>query len=199
MFRNQHFHNQHFRRENQSYAPVHARIHGAPVTITGYAQPARYEQIYGSNPDTMGQHAPIRPSSNQPHSNQSRSDTLRNNVNYQLPGNNFRQDQKVETVKGVRFLCSGPTKGARAPANLDHVKHVMAEDASACQLECLEQGKNRCNVYSYKPASFATNCTIGYAATFTQPLDSTDDQESVAGYCVALTDAANSIFYPPVQ
>lgn len=185
------FRSQHFRKQNQMYAPVYTNISGVPTTIAGY-QPASYEQVAGWTPDTMGKHAPIAQRAAPLTSN-----TLRNGGNYQLPGPNFRSNQSVQTVSGVSFLCSEPAKGARAPQGLSNVKHLVVEDASACQLECLEAGKNVCNVYSYKPSTFAANCTIGYTAAYTKALESTDDQASVAGYCVAMTDAAYNVFYPP--
>lgn len=162
------------------YAPVPANTNKTPAIVAGFHQPMF--------PDTMGKNAPYVASA-----------ALRPRQNYSLPGNNFQSGQKIETVYGVSFVCSEPLKGAQPPSSLSSTKHLIVEDASACQLECLEAGKNKCNVYSYKPSSFAANCTIGLAASFTKPLESTTDKTTVTGYCVPLADAATSIFYPPVH
>jgi hypothetical protein len=191
------FRTQDFRKHNQKYAPVYANINGVPTTISGY-QRVSYEQLAGFTPDTMGRHATINQHAPHPHAHLV-SNTVRSGGNYQLPGPNFRSGQTVQTVFGVSFLCTTPRKGTRAPKNISNAKHIVAEDASACQLECLEVGKNKCNVYSYKPSTFAANCTIGYMASLATALEPTDDQESVAGLCVSLTDAASNIFYPPVH
>lgn len=163
-----------------AYAPVPATVSGVPVLISGFHAPVF--------PDTMGKNAPYKP-----------SQTVRPGQSYQLPGRTFRAGQKVETVFGVSFLCSEPLKGAQPPSSLSSVKHLVVEDASACQLECLEAGKNKCNVYGYKPSSFASNCTIGLASSFTKPLESTTDKTTVSGYCVPLEDVATSVFYPPIH
>lgn len=172
---------------NVYYDPTIVRIHGVPVNVTGYAMhPRGYslkEQRNGAVPDTMGARAPYH------------SSLVPGNT-YQVNGPNFQAGTQIQTVNGVSFMCSAPIN-ARAPSSLSNAKHIIVEDASACQLECMDAGKNKCNVYSFKPSDFAPNCTIGYAAAFTKALESTQDPSSIAGYCVPISDAATSIYYPP--
>lgn len=101
-----------------------------------------------------------------------------------------------QTVNGTTFVCTAPVVG-RVPSSTSNVQHLVTHDASACQQKCMEEGKNKCNVYGFAPSEYTQNCTIGYASTYTKALAATTDPSANAGYCVASSHAETNPFYPP--
>ena len=115
---------------------------------------------------------------------------------YVTTGPSFQNGVETHHVDGTTFMCTKPVQ-ARIPSGTSNIKHLVVQDASQCQLECMEAGRRNCNVYEFRPSKYAPNCTIGYMPTFTNSLASTTDPSGVAGYCIASQDAVNSIYFPP--
>ncbi len=113
-----------------------------------------------------------------------------------VPAMNSTTTTTIQRVNETTFICTAPIQ-ARVPTTLSNVQHRATQDASMCQLECMEEGKNKCNAYSFENSTFAPNCTLGHASTFMKPLAFTADPSAVAGYCVSMEDAATSGFFPP--
>lgn len=118
-----------------------------------------------------------------------------NSVGYTTPGPNFRSSATLKTVDGTSFVCSKPIN-AQLPNNITKLQHVVVQDASTCQLECMEAGANGCNVFQFQPSKYALNCSFGVASNFISSLASTSDPSSVAGYCIPTRDAVSNIYVP---
>lgn len=102
----------------------------------------------------------------------------------------------IETVNGINFMCTEPIN-AQMPSGATDIKHLVVQDASECQFECMDAGPNKCNVFAFEPSEYAQNCTIGRAMNYTRPLKATTNPESVAGYCLSEADVQNSMYFPP--